>query len=583
MSTSRHPGLTDGPPVPSSGTASADRHTARSRRRALLSLAAIASVLTAGCTPLVNTGGHSTGAPKPPTSGHLTFAASADAYVYGNPASATNTGASSRLVASPEQDQGTASYLKFIVSGVPAGRYVTGAHLFLHRSADPLPPTLNVSATSSSWSETVINGSNAPAVGPSVATVHPTSSTWSVNVDVTAAFKNGNGPYTFAITDPVADSIATFFSRQGEKNQPSLVVYYGPNKPATQPVVTPTPTSTPTPDPTQTPTPDPTQTPSPTPTPTPTPTTTPTPVGGNCTVSSMLVPSCGVWWGLGAVPLGSESYDQALTNLENQEGRPADLIHFYHTGTQLFPSASDIAMSTSTGRNQILMENWKPELGHTWAQVAAGVPQVDQEIDNEAAYIKTHYTKKFFLSVHHEPENEIIPTAGSGYTAADYAAMYRHVVLRLKADGVTNAIFTMDYMGYSKWCEASWFSQLYPGDDVVDWIAYDPYSTGAGTFATMADGKDGTRWAGFYKWATTVHPDKPLMLAEWGVTETSDPNAKANFFNNMPTLEKSYPAIKALIYWNSGGYPTRIDSSPQSLAAFRALAQNPMYNTPLPF
>jgi beta-mannanase len=160
--------------------------------------------------------------------------------------------------------------------------------------------------------------------------------------------------------------------------------------------------------------------------------------------------------------------------------------------------------------------------------------------------------------------------------------MYRHVVLRLKADGVTNAIWTMDYMGYSKWCEQSWFSQLYPGDDVVDWIAYDPYSTASGTFGTMADGKDGTKWAGFYKWATTVHPTKPLMLAEWGVTETSDANAKANFFKNMPSLEKSYPAIKALVYWNSGGYPTRIDSTPQSLAAFKALVQNPMYNTPLP-
>jgi hypothetical protein len=72
------------------------------------------------------------------------------------------------------------------------------------------------------------------------------------------------------------------------------------------------------------------------------------------------------------------------------------------------------------------------------------------------------------------------------------------------------------------------------------------------------------------------------MLAEWGVTETSDPNAKANFFATMPTFEQNYPAIKALVYWNSGGYPTRIDSSPQSLAAYQALAQNPLYNTPLP-
>ena len=41
-------------------------------------------------------------------------------------------------------------------------------------------------------------------------------------------------------------------------------------------------------------------------------------------------------------------------------------------------------------------------------------------------------------------------------------------------------------------------------------------------------------------------------------------------------------AIKALLYWNANGYPTRIDSSPQSLAAYRLLAQNAMYNQPLP-
>ena len=43
----------------------------------------------------------------------------------------------------------------------------------------------------------------------------------------------------------------------------------------------------------------------------------------------------------------------------------------------------------------------------------------------------------------------------------------------------------------------------------------------------MADGKDGTKWAGFYKWATTVHPSKPLMLAEWGVT---DNNRRARYY-----------------------------------------------------
>ncbi len=290
-----------------------------------------------------------------------------------------------------------------------------------------------------------------------------------------------------------------------------------------------------------------------------------------------------MWWGIGANPLGSESFDQALTTFEVTQGRASDILHFYHSGSQLFPTATDIAHSQSEGKNQILMENWKPELGNSWAQVAAGVPAVDQEIDNEAAYIKANYTKKFFLSVHHEPENEVIETPGSGYTAADYAAMYRHVVLRLKADGVTNAVFVMDYMGYSKWCEQPWFADLYPGNDVVDWIAYDPYSSANGTFAGMVNSTDGTKWGGFYNWATTAHPGMPLMLAEWGVTEvTNNVNGKANFFNAMPAAENAFPAIKALVYWNAAGFPTRIDSSPQSLAAYQALAQNPLYNTPLP-
>ena len=53
----------------------------------------------------------------------------------------------------------------------------------------------------------------------------------------------------------------------------------------------------------------------------PTPTPTPTPSAG-CTVSSILVPSCGVWWGIGANPLASESYDQALTNFERLKAVP---------------------------------------------------------------------------------------------------------------------------------------------------------------------------------------------------------------------------------------------------------------------
>ncbi len=315
---------------------------------------------------------------------------------------------------------------------------------------------------------------------------------------------------------------------------------------------------------------------------------------GSCTISSTLVPSCGVWWGIGANPLGSESWDQALTNFESTQGRMSDLLHYYHVGTKLFPTANEIKRSHQGGLNRLLLENWKPELGRTWAQVAAGDPTVDRAIDNEASHLKSNYTTKFFLTIHHEPEDEVNPRSGSGMTASDYRAMFRHVVQRLRVDGAWNAITVVDYMGTAHWGSQSWFDALYPGDDVVDWIAEDPYSTGSGApwradFGGMVNRRDGSPWPGFYTWATTNHPGKPIMLAEWGVTE--DPRnaaAKTNFFNSQIAVEQNYPAIKALVYWNSPNFPalgngaTRIDSDSSALASFRHLSQATEFNSPLP-
>ena len=76
-----------------------------------------------------------------------------------------------------------------------------------------------------------------------------------------------------------------------------------------------------------------------------------------------------------------------------------------------------------------------------------------------------------FLTIWHEPEDQV---GGAGSARpADYAAMYRYVVTELRSLGVTNAVFVMNYMGFNGW--SNMVDALYPGNDVVDWIAYDPY------------------------------------------------------------------------------------------------------------
>jgi hypothetical protein len=539
--------------------------------KALIGLAATASVLTVGCAPLAAVS-HTTTTKKPSTGGHLTFAAVADSFVYADAAN-RNAGRDTKLVSSSVAGAAKTAYVKFKVAGIASGSTVE-AHLQLHRTDHHLPASLSIATASSNWSETAITDANAPAASRIVATPKPENAPTVLTVDVSSVVRT-NGYVTFAIKDPVAGSNAIFYSREAGGKAPTLIVDYSGSKQTAVTAPTASPVAAPTTAPTTAPT------------------AAPTPPGTGCSISSKLVSSCGIWWGAAAMPLAGESYDQALANFESTQGRYSDVLHYYHVGATTFPTKGELNRAGEGGRNRILSENWKPEQGRTWAQVAAGDPVVDAAIDHEANYLKSNYTAKFFLTIHHEPEDEVRPAAGSGYTASDYAAMYRHVVQRLRADGVTNAVFVMNYMGSAKWGNQSWFNALYPGDDVVDWIAEDPYSVGTAApwradFGGMVNRRDGGSWPGFYTWATTSHPGKPIMLAEWGVTENAkNAGSKASFYDSESDVARDYPAIKAILHWNAPDFPaldgaTRIDSSTAALASFRRLAQNPLFNPPLP-
>jgi hypothetical protein len=524
-----------------------------------------------------------------------------------------HAGPRSQLVSSWVDSDGVA-HLNFDVRGVRSGAVLT-AQLSLHRQANTPATAVRVAAASTAWTEAVgwPRSTQSTASAPPAADPSNTDSDI-VNVNVSSAVR-GNGPVGFIVSSVAAATAPdVIVSPTAGAEAPSLVVTASANGAASSvsaaasatngsssvsaassasnrtpvaggsapamattgqgvpswqslwvPLVPPPPGSS-------------------------SGAWVPAPGSSGCGVSSLLVPSCGAWWGVGAVPVAGQSWDQAMADFDTQQGRSSDLLHYYHVGSAAFPTALEISRSHEDGQNRVLLENWKPELGRTWAQVAAGDPVVDAEIDHEAAYLKSSYTSQFFLAIHHEPENEVIPTAGSGFTAADYAAMYRHVVTRLRADGVRNAVFVVDYMGAPKWGEQSWFNDLYPGDDVVDWIAEDPYSVGSGglwrsDFAGTVDRRDGSSWPGFYTWATTAHPGKPIMLAEWGVTEdASDSAAKATFFTTMAAQSQQFPDIKAFVYWSAPGSrpasATLIDSDPAALAAFRLLAASPEFQVP---
>ena len=300
-----------------------------------------------------------------------------------------------------------------------------------------------------------------------------------------------------------------------------------------------------------------------------------------CTVNEILVPSCGAWLGA-STPSGDGAYDYTtgLTEYEKVAQRSPDILHFYKRNAATFPTATEIAAAQRPGQDpKILFYNWKPSTTKTWAAVAAG--GADTAIDQVAAGLQA-YPHRIFLTIFHEPENDELG-AGSGMTATDYVSMYRHVVERLRQGGVTKAVFVMNYMGFSRW--ASRVDALYPGDDVVDWIAYDPYGFAAETSIDKMLNAPTGAWPGFYSWATTKAPGKPIMLGEWGIEVASQPNAAAILDAAIPVLRNDFPAIKAFVYWNDavGKLRFRLDEPTAAGASFGAayarFVANPYFDT----
>jgi hypothetical protein len=504
-----------------------------------------------------------------------------------------NTGASDRLVAGRLNGDSMVTYLKFKVGTLATGTAVTGAKVTLTRDEHRLPGAVRLAAVSSTgWSEATLAKANAPAVGSVVGTVSPASSAATVTFDVSKVV-TGPGTYTFAVTSPAGNDVARFRSTEYGAAGPQLTLA------ARKPVVTPSPSTSPSKSPTTSPTTSPSKSPATSPSTSPTtspitkPTTTPTaapPTGpAQCTVDAKLVPTCGVLWGAAAGGFTTAPRDQALRDWEQLTGRTSTIYHTYHKGDELFPTAGEMAMAREAGKPRVLMLNWKVAYGSTWAKVAAG--EQDARIDREAAYLKANFTEKFFLVIHHEPENDVDTTAGSGMSAKDFAAMFRHVVDRLKAKGVTNAISTLTYMSYEKFNNQAWFYDLYPGDAWVDWITLDAYVNAqpggfhSGDFTYVVNRTtNAAAFPGYYTWVTQQHPNKPFMVSEWGVFEyATDPAKKAEIYAKVLQQLKALPAIKGLMYFdapNAPGAPgdLRVNSSVQSLTEFKKIAADPIFN-----
>jgi hypothetical protein len=219
------------------------------------------------------------------------------------------------------------------------------------------------------------------------------------------------------------------------------------------------------------------------------------------------------------------------------------------------------------------MISWDP------AEGGAGIPLSAIADGRYDRYIKTAAAAAagagapIFIRFAHEmnlPGSAFGP-GKDGNTPAEFVAAWRHVVSLFRAAGTTNVRWVWspntDCSGHCP------FTAFYPGDRWVDWVALDGYNYAA---------VDGIRWYSFKQifgasYRILSHlTAKPMMVGETGSTELG--GSKAAWIRGMgQSLATTFKHVRALVWFQRiKETDWRINSSPSSLAAFRAVVASPL-------
>jgi chitodextrinase len=277
-----------------------------------------------------------------------------------------------------------------------------------------------------------------------------------------------------------------------------------------------------------------------------------------CRPDAILVNPCRPWLGASAnkYPEVTATLKPQILYHEQRIGRQVDIVHAYNgPGTNLTSDETYFATRPDT----LLFLNWRPTL--TWADAGGSDPATNASIDAMAQSIKDLGSTKIFLTVFHEPEAAVSgttagctsPGTGTSGTTDDYRAMWQNVRDRFDALGVANVVWVMTYMSYAPY--RCMDADLWPGNDLVDWVAFDNYGNGTQpNFVTNV----GSMYDFLNSTSDADHDyaSKPYALAEWGIrgpnvtpqeTYAYSDEAKAAVEGDV------FPNLKAyMIFDNSG-------------------------------
>ncbi len=274
---------------------------------------------------------------------------------------------------------------------------------------------------------------------------------------------------------------------------------------------------------------------------------------------------------LGAYIRGIEDSPGLLDSYAEEVGRrPAivgaykrwDVAPFYQ------PELAEIA-----SRGAVPMIGWEPwdEAGHGYRLAAIAKGHYDAYIQRSAREAK-EWEGPILVRFGQEMNGSWAPwqRGVNGTTGPRFIAAWRHIVKIFRRVGATNVSWV--------WCPyvnngRLPFTNFYPGDRWVDWLALDGFNWGEPiswqTFPKIFD-------ASYRELARIAR--KPIMIAEIGSDESGGDKARwlrRALGHQLPRLKR----VKAVVWFDAtDGSDFRIDSSPSALDAFRAGISSPLYS-----
>ncbi len=186
------------------------------------------------------------------------------------------------------------------------------------------------------------------------------------------------------------------------------------------------------------------------------------------------------------------------------------------------------------------------------------------------------------LSTEEEDDEDDVMQGG----ARIFKEAFRHVVDLFRSGGADNALW-MFQVNYDSVPDEEWNrpSVYYPGDDYVDIIGFSIYGRQYED-EEWREFEDIIREA--YPVIASISPNKPLIIAEWGVGEWSGYDKGAWYKTALNLLRTSYRDIRAAVVYHErwenadGSFSDlRVNSSPSSLMAYKEAVSSP-YFEPFP-